>query len=150
MNNTDTQIRHVYEQWHQTILNRDLQGLVALYAADAVFESPAVWVLNRQSDGVLRGRAAIESYFDTFFSKFRRGAADWYRDGTFFSDGKLLTWEYPRATPKGDQTDLVESMDLVGGLIARHRVYWGWVGLKNLMTTLDGSPSAAPTPESSS
>src|SRR5699024_4799058 len=37
-----------------------------------------------------------------------------------------LCWEYPRATPGGDQTDLVEVMDLDGPLIRHHRIYWGW------------------------
>lgn len=44
-----------------------------------------------------------------------------------------MTWEYPRATPQGDQVDLVEVMDIDDGLIAHHRVYWGWVGFKVLM-----------------
>jgi len=37
--NTDAQIRHVYEQWHETIKVRDIDGLMALYAEDAVFET---------------------------------------------------------------------------------------------------------------
>ena len=48
-----------------------------------------------------------------------------YREG-FFTDGRKLIWEYPRATPNGDQMDFVESMELNDeGLISRHRVYWG-------------------------
>ena len=31
-----------------------------------------------------------------------------------------------------DQVDLVEVMDIANGLIAHHRVYWGWVGFKAL------------------
>ena len=68
------------------------------------------------------------------FRKFRNELARWYRTGTFFSNGRQLTWEYPRATPQGDQVDLVEVMDIASGLIAHHRVYWGWVGFKVLMT----------------
>ena len=34
----------------------------------------------------------------------------------------------PRQAPDGDQVDLVEFMEIVGGLIAYHRVYWGWKG----------------------
>ena len=98
--NTEAQVRHVYEQWHRTILERDLKGLAALYAEDAIFESPAVWVLNRQSDGVLRGRAAIKSYFATFFEK-AAGSIDWYRSDVFLSDGKRLFWEYPRQDAEG-------------------------------------------------
>jgi steroid Delta-isomerase len=134
--NTEAQVRHVYEQWHRTILERDLKGLAALYAEDAIFESPAVWVLNRQSDGVLRGRAAIESYFATFFEK-AAGSIDWYRSDVFLSDGKRLFWEYPRQTPTGEQTEIAESMELDGGLISVHRVYWGWVGFKNLVARID-------------
>ena len=44
-------------------------------------------------------------------------------------------WEYPRATPTGEQIDLVEVMELRDGLIQRHRVYWGWFGVKALQTT---------------
>ena len=40
--NTDAQIRHVYEQWHETIKVRDVDGLMALYAEDAVFETPFI------------------------------------------------------------------------------------------------------------
>jgi hypothetical protein len=52
-----------------------------------------------------------------------------HREG-FFTDGRRLIWEYPRATPNGDQMDFVESMELNDeGLIGRHRVYWGWFGV---------------------
>jgi hypothetical protein len=51
-----------------------------------------------------------------------------------FTDGKLLMWEYPRATPDGDQMDFTEVMELQNGRIRRHRVYWGWFGVRRLMT----------------
>jgi len=41
-------------------------------------------------------------------------------------------WEYPRATPDGDQMDFAEVMELEAGLIRRHRVYWGWYGVRTL------------------
>jgi len=48
------------------------------------------------------------------------------------TDGRTLMWEYPRVTPDGTQVDLVEVMELEDGLIRRHRVYWGWYGLRTL------------------
>lgn len=60
------------------------------------------------------------------------GLGRWYRTGHFFANGRQLTWEYPRATPDGDQIDLVEVMDVSGGLITHHRVYWGWIGFRTL------------------
>jgi hypothetical protein len=54
-----------------------------------------------------------------------------FRTG-YFTDGHLVTWEYPRTTPEGDQMDLVEIMEIEHGLIKRHRVYWGWYALNVL------------------
>jgi ketosteroid isomerase-like protein len=34
--NADAQIRHIYDRWHETIISRDLAGLMALYAEHAV------------------------------------------------------------------------------------------------------------------
>ena len=131
--NTDAQIRHVYEQWHETIKARDLDGLMALYAEDAVFESPlVVATLTDAPRGVLKGKAAISAFFDAGFRNPRGGLGRWYRTGTFFANGRQLVWECPRETPQGDQVDLVEVMDIANGLIAHHRVYWGWVGVKAL------------------
>jgi hypothetical protein len=49
-----------------------------------------------------------------------------------FTDGRVLMWEYPRATPDGDQMDFTEVMELESGMIKRHRVYWGWYGVRTL------------------
>lgn len=54
-----------------------------------------------------------------------------YRKG-FFTDGRTLMWEYTRAKPDGEQMELVEVIEIRDGLIHRHRVYWGWFGLKLL------------------
>ena len=50
----------------------------------------------------------------------------WWRTGTWFSAGDTLIWEYPRHTPNAEQIDILEVMDIRGGLIQHHRVYWGW------------------------
>ena len=48
----------------------------------------------------------------------------------------------PSKSPKGNQLDVVESMDLENGLIAYHRVYWGWIGFKALQAVADRSSNA--------
>jgi steroid Delta-isomerase len=60
--------------------------------------------------------------------------------GTYLTDGHQLIWEYPRQTPTGEQTHLVECMDIVDGLIARHLVCWGWVGFKKLHAAANNTP----------
>lgn len=131
--NTEAAIRHIYEQWHETVVRRDIHGLMALYADDAILESPLVWAVHPElASGTLRGKGAIGDFFAAGFRSPSNGLGRWYRTGVFFANGRQLTWEYPRATPEGDQIDLVEVMDVSGDLITHHRVYWGWVGFRTL------------------
>jgi hypothetical protein len=136
--NTEPRIRHVYERWHEMIVSRDVDGLMELYAEDSVLESSAVLVLEGNSTGVLKGRNLIRKHFAAFFDMMAKDASvELYGPGTFFSDGKTLMWEYPSKSPRGDQLDVFESMDLEDGLIAYHRVYWGWIGFKALWAMAD-------------
>ncbi len=133
--NAESQIRHIYERWHDTLMSQDLAGLIALYAEEAVFESPTVLAQFPERDnGILLGRGEIEKLFARNFASLKTEFSGLYRSGLFFSNGRLLSWEYPRLTPSGSaQVDLFESMDLENGLIVYHRVYWGWQGLKALL-----------------
>jgi steroid Delta-isomerase len=139
--NTDAQIRHVYERWHETIVARDLDGLMALYAEDAVLETPLILATFDQPQGILIGKKAIRPFFEAGLRKLGNELNRWHRTGLFFSNGRQLTWEYPRDTPQGDQVDLVEVMDIANGQIAHHRVYWGWVGFRTLVAASNRSTS---------
>jgi len=77
-----------------------------------------------------RGRAALRGFVEQVFvhqppqrRRFRTG---------FLTDGARVTWEYPPESPDGDQMDIVEVMEIRDGLIADHRVYWGWLGVNML------------------
>jgi len=138
--NTDAQIRHIHDRWHKTVVTRDLDSLMALYAEDAILETPLILVtLTDRTQGVLRGKTEIRRFFAAGLRKLGNELNRWHRTGLFFSNGQQLTWEYPRETPHGDQVDLVEVMDVADGLIAHHRVYWGWVGFQTLQDTLKKS-----------
>ena len=137
---SQAQIRHIYEKWHETVTARDLEGVLALYAEDATMETPAILALvDGNQDAILKGRSEIRKLFANFFQVFGHEFGELYRTGLFFADGRLLTWEYPRKTPHGEQVDLFESMDIENGLIAYHRVYWGWIGFKALWAAADRS-----------
>jgi uncharacterized protein (TIGR02246 family) len=41
LNNTDEQIRHVFDEWHRAVKDQDAEGMAALYARDGVLETPA-------------------------------------------------------------------------------------------------------------
>jgi len=118
----------IYREWDRAWSNDDLDAMVALYAPDAVLESPLVPHLLGTNVGICRGRAAIRSLLETAAAR-KPSKRTFYRAG-YFTDGRLLMWEYPRATPDGEQMDFMEVMEIENGLIQRHRVYWGWAGVE--------------------
>ena len=128
-----TDAQHIYEAWHTAAKNRDTAALIALYHDDAEFESPLVPVIMARASGVLRGRAEIQAFLEEGTRRRPNELVRWYRDGTHFVSGSTLVWEYPRQTPEGDQVDILELMDIRGGKIAHHRIYWGWFGTQMLI-----------------
>jgi hypothetical protein len=124
-------VERIYRDWDDALARNDAAALVALHAPDAVIESPLLPPVLGWGTGICRGREQINAFFQAIADRkptIRRH----YRTG-YFTDGKTLMWEYPRATPEGEQMDFVEVMELNdAGLIQRHRVYWGWFGVNVL------------------
>lgn len=120
-------IEHIFTAWDAALGGKDREAALALYADDATLESPLVCHLLGTEQGIVRGRAALSRFIDRVFAhqppKRRR-----FRTG-YLTDGTRLTWEYPRVSPDGEQMDIVEVMEIADGLIAHHRVYWGWLGV---------------------
>lgn len=123
-------VERIYHEWDEALGRKDIDAAIKLYAPDAVLESPLVRNLLGGDEGIVQGRDKLRDFVKQVFAtapKLRRR----YRKG-FFTDGKRLMWEYPREAPEGPQMDLVEVMDIADGLIQRHCVYWGWLGVKVL------------------
>jgi len=123
-------VERIYKLWDDALGKKDLDAALALYADDASIESPLVAHLLNINEGIVQGKDAMRKFIALVFrtqppqrKRFRTG---------FFTDGRTVTWEYPRASPEGDQMDLVEVMEIQHGLIRRHRVYWGWYALNVL------------------
>jgi predicted SnoaL-like aldol condensation-catalyzing enzyme len=125
---TQKDVERIYRLWDEALGRKDLEAALSLYADDASIESPLVRHLLNTSEGIVQGRENLRRFIAKVFQtnppqrkRFKQG---------FFTDGRVLTWEYPRAAPEGDQMDLVEIMEIEAGRIKRHRVYWGWYALK--------------------
>src|SRR5262245_19958518 len=124
-----TPVEHVYFAWDDALSRNDKDALLALYAHDATIESPLIPHVRKTEKGVLRGHAEIQNVLDEVAAR-KPPVRKFHRTG-YLTDGKRLIWEYPRETPNGEQMDFVESMELNDqGLIQRHRVYWGWYGVR--------------------
>ncbi len=107
---TRQDIERIYRAWDDALGKRDLEASLALYADDASIESPLVQHLMKRRDGVVQGKDALREFITRVFAtnppqrkRFKQG---------FFTDGRVLTWEYPRQSPDGEQMDLVEVMEI--------------------------------------
>ena len=118
----------IYREWDQALSNNDVEALIVLYAPDAILESPLIPHLTGKSNGICRGHVEIRALLEKVAAR-KPEVRKYYRVG-YFTDGKTLIWEYPRATPEGEQMDFVEVMQIEGGLIQKHQVYWGWRGFE--------------------
>ncbi|MBR0724826.1 nuclear transport factor 2 family protein [Bradyrhizobium manausense] len=125
-----SEAERICKLWDEALGNKDLEASLALYADEASIESPLVQHLMKTPAGIVQGkdnlRVFITRVFQTNPPQRRR-----FKQG-FFTDGRIITWEYPRVTPDGEQMELVEIMEIDKGLIRRHRVYWGWYALSLL------------------
>ena len=120
---------HIHREWHRAASGRDIPALIALYAEDAILESPLVpATLSDKRDGLLRGKREIREFLEAGARSRRIDLIRWHRSDTYFSAGNTLVWEYPRQTPEGDQVEIVEVMEITNQLIQHHRIYWGWKG----------------------
>ena len=89
----------IYRDWHEYAKNRDTDALIALYADDAVFESPLVPAIMNTDSGILCGKAEILRFLQEGTRRRPNDLVRWYRDGRYFVAGDTLVWESPRQRP---------------------------------------------------
>jgi len=131
MEHTASPAEHMYFAWNDALSRNDAKALLALYARDAVLESPLIPHLLGVDSGVLRGHEELRPLFALLADR-KPPVRQYYRT-PYLTDGKRLIWEYPRDAGKGEQMDFAEVMELNDeGLIQWHHVYWGWFGFRVL------------------
>jgi hypothetical protein len=123
-------VERIYHEWDEALSHNNVEALLALYSPEAELESPLVCHLLERDYGVCRGREELRRFFEILATR-KPKMRQFYRTG-YFSDGRKVMWEYPQTTPDGEQMDFVEVMEIEGGLIRKHRVYWGWFGFNVL------------------
>ena len=128
--NRSSPVERMYHAWDDALSRNDAAALTALYAPDAVIESPLIPHLMGLERSI-QGHEEIRAFWEKVATN-KPSLRKYYRTG-YLTDGKKLMWEYPRDTPEGDQMDFVEVMELnENGLIQKYRVYWGWFGFRVL------------------
>jgi len=94
-------VERIYFEWEKALAANDPEALLALYAPDAVLESPLIPHLIDKQQGICRGHEKIRPLFEVV-AKRKPPVGQCFRTG-YLTNGKRLIWEYPRAGPDGEQ-----------------------------------------------
>jgi SnoaL-like protein len=122
--------RRIYLAWDDALGRKNLDDSMKLYTEEATLESALVRHVLGTDTGIIRGKRDLREFVRILYER-PLPQRERFRE-ELFTDGRILMWEYPRLTPTSEQIDLVEVMELKDGLIHRHRVYWGWFGVRAL------------------
>jgi hypothetical protein len=122
----------IYEDWHTFARAGLVAQLSQLYAVEATLETPLIPAILGKVDGICRGRDQILRFLTEGTRRRPNELVRWHRSADYLWNGRIISWEYPRAIPGGQQIDIAEYMDISDGHIQRHRIYWGWFGVRQL------------------
>jgi hypothetical protein len=107
---TNEKVERIYHDWDAALarleelpperLDEGVDGLLDLYAKDAILESPLIPHLTGNERGLLQGHEQIRPFLREV-GRRKPSVRKYYRRG-YFTDGKKLIWEYPRQKPDGE------------------------------------------------
>jgi ketosteroid isomerase-like protein len=112
----------IARRWLDCFARGDLEGLLALYADDAVHSSPKIRARHPETGGVLRGKPALRAWWRDAFARLP-GLR--YEERTLTADGTRVFMEYVRHAPGEPDLPVAEVLDVTDGRIVGSRVYHG-------------------------
>lgn len=115
-------LRKIAEAWLACFDRRDLDGLLALYADDAVHTSPKIRVRHPDTGGVLRGKAAMRAWWQDSFDRLPSMK---YVPTSITADGERVYMEYVREVAGEPPYPVAEVLDVRDGKIIASRVFHG-------------------------
>lgn len=112
----------IARSWLDCFARHDLDGLLALYADDAVHTSPKIRVLSPETGGVLRGKPALRAWWADAFARIPELG---YELTAVTADASRAFIEYVRRAPGEPDLAVAEVFDVEAGTIVASRVYHG-------------------------
>ncbi len=112
----------IYGAWDAALSHHDASALVAMYAEDAVIQSPLIPRLMHRPRAFCRGRGEIRALYEAVLAW--RPEVQRSLRMAYVTDGQRITAEYPRDAPDDVAFTCVEVMEVRDGLIQSHRGVW--------------------------
>ena len=116
------QNRAIAESWLDCFARRDLDGLLGLYASDAIHTSPKIRVRHPETGGVLRGTAAMRDWWQDAFDRLPSMR---YVKTALTADDDRVVMEYVRHVDGDADMPVAEVLEVRGGKIIASRVFHG-------------------------
>jgi ketosteroid isomerase-like protein len=108
--------------WLDAFNRRDLEALLALYAADCVHTSPKLRVQRPETQGEVRGKPALRAWWADAFARLP-GLR--YEALSVTADEDRVVLEYLRHVPGEAALPVLELFEVEEGAIVASRVFHG-------------------------
>jgi ketosteroid isomerase-like protein len=112
----------IARRWLDCFARRDLDGLLALYADDAVHTSPKIRTQHPDTGGMLRGKAAMRAWWQGAFDRLPSMR---YEATAITANDERVFMEYVRHVEGEPDMLVAEVLEVVGGRIVASRVFHG-------------------------
>ncbi len=113
---------NIAQQWIAGFNTKDLDGLLALYDANAQHFSPKLKARLPETKGLIVGHAAMREWWHDAFTRL---PLLHYAPRQFTIQDNRVFIEYIRQTPGEEDMDVAEYLEIEHGKIVRSRVYHG-------------------------
>jgi hypothetical protein len=113
---------YIATQWFEAFNEHNLERLLALYDDDAQHYSPKLKIRHPESDGLIRGKAALRAWWR---DAFERLPTLHYSLDTLTANKERVVMEYDRSVADEPDMRVAEVLVIEGGLIVGSRVYHG-------------------------
>jgi hypothetical protein len=112
----------IARRWLHCFEMRELDGLLALYADEAVHTSPKIRLRHPETGGFLIGKSALRAWWGDAFTRL---PGLMYVEQTITASSERVFMEYVRKSPGEPDLPVAEVLEVQGGLIVASRVYHG-------------------------
>ncbi|SHE53031.1 nuclear transport factor 2 family protein [Pedobacter caeni] len=112
----------IARQWFAAFNAHDLEALLSLYAEDAVHFSPKLKIRHPETDGLVRGQAALRQWWQ---DSFERLPSLRYQPTSFTANHQRVFMEYIRTVADEPDMLIAEVLEISNGKISASRVYHG-------------------------
>ena len=116
------QNKQIAMHWFEAFNEHDLEKLLALYHNDAEHFSPKLKIRLPETQGLIRGKAALRSWWQDAFDRLPSLN---YEVSKLTADNEQVFMEYIRHVEGDEDLKVGEVLEIKNGLIVFSRVYHG-------------------------